>query len=387
MYPTISDLINDLFGIFIPLPVQTFGFFMALSFLLAAYTLNKELKRLQINKIIPIVKVSEEIGKPASFSELVSQALIGFILGFKIIFIVFNYNDFVQDTQGILLSGRGSFIGGILGAVALAYLRYREKDKKKKEKVEQHEREVKTDEMVSTITMIAAVAGLLGAKLFHNLENFDELINDPIGSLLSFSGLTFFGGLLMGAAAVLYQAHKYGIKPFPMCDAAAPGLMLSYGFGRLGCHLSGDGDWGINNLSPKPDYLNFLPDWIWSYSYPNNVINEGVPIPGCTGTHCMILEYPVWPTPLYEASACIILFFVLWKLRLQFKTPGILFGIYLIFTGTERFLIEKIRINNKFEYFGYTFTQAELIALMIVLTGIVLIYFVNKKKKQSHVSS
>ena len=95
-----------------------------------------------------------------------------------------------------------------------------------------------------------------------------------------------------------------------MCDVAAPGLMLSYGIGRIGCHLSGDGDWGIENVLSKPNWFIF-PDWMWAYTYPHNVIGEGVHIEGCVGKHCSELIPPVFPTPFYEAVACFILFFVL----------------------------------------------------------------------------
>ena len=99
--------------------------------------------------------------------------------------------------------------------------------------------------------MLAAVSGLIGAKIFHNLENMDAFLADPMGQLLSFSGLTFYGGLICGTAVVIWYAKKHNMHYKHIADAAAPGLMLAYGVGRMGCHFSGDGDWGINNLSPK----------------------------------------------------------------------------------------------------------------------------------------
>ena len=89
-------------------------------------------------------------------------------------------------------------------------------------------------------------------KLFHNLENIGEFIADPMGQLMAFSGLTFYGGLIAGAFAVIWYGRKYNIKPLNLADAAAPGLMLAYGVGRIGCQLSGDGDWGVTNLTTKP---------------------------------------------------------------------------------------------------------------------------------------
>src|SRR5436853_7679108 len=117
------------------------------------------------------------------------------------------------------------------------------------------------------------------------------------------------GGLIVAGIAFIWYGRKNGIPALHLCDANATGLMLAYGVGRLGCHIAGDGDWGIANTAPKPSWMSFLPDWFWSYHYPHNVINEGVPIPGCVGSHCSILELPVWPTPLYECIICVAFFF------------------------------------------------------------------------------
>ena len=157
--------------------------------------------------------------------------------------------------------------------------------------------------------------------------------------------------------------------------------MLSYTVGRIGCQMSGDGDWGIVNLAPKPDWLAIFPDWVWSYDFPNNVINAGVYIEGCTGRFCSVLPEPVWPTSLYETIMCLILFSLLWLLRKKISIPGLIFSIYLILNGTERFFIEKIRVNTEYDFLG-GITQAEIISFCLVITGIFLsIYFTNKHKK------
>src|SRR3546814_13175650 len=100
--------------------------------------------------------------------------------------------------------------------------------------------------------VLAAVFGLLGAKIFHNMEYWDEFMANPIEGIFSFSGLTFYGGLICGGAAVLYVTNKHGIKPAHMLDVGAPGMMLAYGVGRMGCHMSGEGDWGIENTGAQP---------------------------------------------------------------------------------------------------------------------------------------
>ena len=207
---------------------------------------------------------------------------------------------------------------------------------------------------------------------------------DPIGELLSGGGLTFYGGLICGAIAVIIYVKQYGIKMGVISDAMAAPLMLAYGIGRIGCHTSGDGDWGIANLQPKPTYLDFLPDWMWSYTYPNNVIRAGERMAECTdplGIYCYELTNPVYPTAVYEALMGIVLFTVIWKLRNAFKTPGMLFGVYLVFNGIERFSIEKIRINNEL-YNGLT--QAEMISTGLIVLGIALFFGLKYKKQTPH---
>ena len=166
-----------------------------------------------------------------------------------------------------------------------------------------------------------------------------------------------------------------------MCDTAAPALMLGYGTGRIGCQLSGDGDWGIVNTLAKPDWMSFLPDWVWKYNYPHNVIGEGVPIPGCEGKYCYQLAEAVFPTPLYESVACILLFFVLWSVRKRTMIPGMIFFLYLILNGIERFLVESIRVNSKYQVGDFTFTQAQLISTLLFLTGVIGVIYLGKRKK------
>ncbi|NNC86241.1 MAG: diacylglyceryl transferase, partial [Bacteroidia bacterium] len=200
--------------------------------------------------------------------------------------------------------------------------------------------------------------------------------------LISFSGLTFYGGLIVGAISVIWYTNKHKIKPFVIADAAAPGLMLAYAVGRIGCQLAGDGDWGIVNNSAKPGWLSFLPDWMWSFTYPHNVNRAGIPIPGCEGTHCYELADPVWPTPFYETMMCLTLFGVLWYFRKRIKIPGILFSLYLILNGIERFFIEKIRVNSDYIIAGFEITQAEIISTGLILAGVIGMVVLSKRNKK-----
>lgn len=385
MYPTLSDLLKDLLGLNIPLPIQMFGFMVAIAFVVGHYVIAAELKRKKELGYFQPIKRTETIGLPATTNEIALNAVFGFLLGFKLVHIFLNYTLFTQDPPSMVLSMQGNFLAGIIGAIGLAYYAYYEKQKTKLERPIKKELILYPHDLMGTIIVIAAVFGLLGAKIFHNLENFDYFLKNPIDALLSFSGLTFYGGLIVGLGAVYYYAKKNNIPFIHLIDAAAPGLILAYAIGRIGCQLSGDGDWGIVNTLPKPSSLSFLPDWAWAYKYPHNVLGEGVPIAGCVGKHCMELPQAVFPTPLYESVLGFIIFAFLWTIRKRISIMGMMFSVYLFLNGMERFFIEKIRVNTLYHAFGFSFTQAELISSILMLLGLIGIYvsYKNARKNES----
>jgi prolipoprotein diacylglyceryltransferase len=121
---------------------------------------------------------------------------------------------------------------------------------------------------------------------------------------------------------------------------------------------------------------------MWSYKYPHNVNEMGVPIPGCTDTQfCNQLEVGAYPTPFYETVICFILFLLLWSLRKRLKIPGTLFALYLMLNGLERFFIEKIRVNSTLNFFGLQITQAELISGLLFITGLILWIWLFRRAK------
>lgn len=381
-YATLSDLILDLTGLYVPLPIFSFGFFVALAFLVAAWFMRRDIIRKEkLGYFQPFTKEVWE-GKAASPFELLSNALIGFLIGYKLLPIITNYEEFSQAPQAFILSSDGSWIGALVGAAVLLYLKYYEKNKDKLDKPQKKKVKVFPHDLTGDIVMVAAFSGIAGAKIFNFFEapgNFMEFLNDPAGSF--FSGLAIYGGIVGGTIGVSYYAWKKGIHPLILADTIAPTLFIAYAVGRMGCQVSGDGDWGIPNPHPKPDALSWLPDWLWAYDYPHNILNQGEVIPGCMEQYCRALETPVYPTPLYEGMMATILFIFLWNIRKKITIPGVMFSLYLLLNGIERFFIEKIRVNTKLELFGIEATQAEFVAVGFMLVGIAGIFFFRNRYK------
>jgi prolipoprotein diacylglyceryltransferase len=411
MYPTIYHALLDLFGIdwgWTRL-LNSFGFFVALAFVAASYTLGAELKRKAEEGFFkPTKRIVVKGGKP-DWMEVATSGLMGFILGWKFIYLAIHGSELFaggSNPQRFLFSWDGSWWLGIALMLAMGGWRYWEFKKEQLPEPVRAEIDVYPHHLTGNFTFAAAVFGILGAKLFHLLENpreFVEFFEHP--SFNSFiSGLTMYGGLILGAAGVLLYARSKGVNGWHLSDAAAPGLILAYGIGRIGCQVSGDGDWGIANTAPKPGWLSWLPDWMWAYDYPNNVnydvnypqylgsLNDtnvlpitdpGVP---CFDGYCTHLDPMVFPTPLYETIMACSIFVLLWMLRKRLKVPGLMFSAYLMLNGLERFCIEQIRVNNKFDVLGVQATQAEVIAVVLFTVGAG-IFLYRRRLTQSTIST
>lgn len=422
MYPDFEYLLESLFGTNMPewLSIfKTFGFFVAMAFLAAAYTLTRELKRKEAQGLLQPTISTTEVGKPASANELLGSALTGFVLGYKVGGMFGNVSQVSPDPMGYMFSLQGNLLIGIIGALLLGYIRYSEKKKQQLPEPKIEKTLVHPHQRVLEIIIIAAITGMAGAKIFNAFETWDQFLEDPIASLFSSSGLTFYGGLILATISLYIYSRKHKIPFQHLCDAVAPGLILAYGVGRLGCHFAGDGDWGIFNSAYITDYStgalraaakdefqqiaanvpayykdlqliphiyapapSWLPDWVFGMNYAHNVNHEGLPIPGCTGTYCTALPVSVFPTPIYEFAVCMILFAILWSLRRKLKYPLQLFGIYLVLNGIERFFIEKIRVNYKYDWGFIRPTQAEIISTLLVIAGLAIFYIATRHGKK-----
>ncbi|WP_036172181.1 prolipoprotein diacylglyceryl transferase [Massilia sp. 9096] len=211
--------------------------------------------------------------------------------------------------------------------------------------------------LVSDFAIVVLVAGVIGSRVFHILEHLDEFRLEPWSMIFSRSGLSIYGGLIFGAGAGVLLLRRWRIPVRPFMDAIAPALMLGYAIGRLGCQVSGDGDWGIAaNMAAKPAWL---PGWLWAQNYDHNIAGVLIAAPG------------VYPAPIYESLMALACFALLWALRRHRFQAGWLFSLYLVLAGAERFLIEQIRVNVQFHFHGLTFTQAELISVVYLCLGAV----------------
>ncbi|MGE5354843.1 MAG: prolipoprotein diacylglyceryl transferase [Deltaproteobacteria bacterium] len=383
MYPDLSYFLHDVFGtpydnwtsIF-----KTFGLLLALAFLGSAWVLRLELIRKEKEGILKPTEIIFKQNKNKNLIPIIINGLIGFILGFKIPFIISQFDHFKNDPAGSLFSAEGNLLAGLLTAFIFGVYSYWE-SKKEVEKPDKKQI-IHPYERTGDITIVAAISGIIGARLFSVFENFDSFLADPMGQIFSGSGLTIYGGLILAFIVVYYYVRKHGIAPIHMMDMAALAIVVGYGIGRLGCHFSGDGDWGIINELQKPFWF-ILPDWMWSYNYPNNVINEGVPLANCTANYCKQLVPGVFPTPVYESIAMLIVFILLWNLRTRIKIPGVLFFIYLILQGIERFLIEIIRVNTRYDFLGMELSQAQFISLALLVIGIAGVIILYKKEAKT----
>jgi len=194
----------------------------------------------------------------------------------------------------------------------------------------------------------ALVGGVVGSRLYFVVQNYDSVKDDLLGNLFGGTGLVWYGGAIGGALAVLAWAWYRDFLRLALLDLAAPALALGYAIGRVGCQLSGDGDYGKAWDGP------------WAMSYPDGTVPT---------------DATVHPTPIYETLAMGLGAWILWQLRDRFRA-GVLFAIYLVYAGAERFLVEFIRRNSD-AALGLTGAQLESLAMMVA--GAAWVYVMRRR--------
>ncbi len=187
------------------------------------------------------------------------------------------------------------------------------------------------------IVFAALLGGVVGARGYYLIQNYSQVKHDLFGSIFSGSGLVWYGGAIGGAIGVVAWMRWRNVLELRMFDMCATALALGYAIGRIGCQVSGDGDYGIRSSLP------------WAMGYPHGTLPTP---PGVT----------VQPTPIYETVAMCLIAYLLWQLRDRVR-PGVVFASYLVLSGLERFLVEFIRRNNEV-LAGLTSPQLESIALL-----------------------
>jgi phosphatidylglycerol:prolipoprotein diacylglycerol transferase len=236
------------------------------------------------------------------------------------------------------------------------------------------------------VVTLVVLAGITGAKLWHELQNPHELVaawhqivlpgvKAPWQVFLNFlrwfqAGFAWYGGLLAGIATLMWQGRSARFKgslegtqgervgALRMLDLAAPATAIGYGVGRIGCLTSGDGDYGINTTLPWG--VHMAKDALVPPTPPNALVQ---------------------PTPIYELLFALVVFWIVWKLAEKHKPIGWLTGLYLVLSGFGRFLVEFVRINPRI-YFGHTMSNAQVAALASMVAGALLMFWAVKANRQ-----
>lgn len=211
----------------------------------------------------------------------------------------------------------------------------------------------------SSLVLWAAIAGLAGARLLDIANNLGAYLADPKTMLLSGSGFVWYGGLIGGILATAFVSRRYGVRFLTTADIAAPALAIGQALGRVGCQLSGDGDWGLPSKLP------------WAMAYPRAIVGWNAQTVLKLDSHGNLVSgfYPgvrVQPAPVYETILYLAVFAVLWSMRRRVQAEGRIFYLYLVLAGASRFLVEFVRVNPRVVL---GLTEAQIVAAVMIVLG------------------
>lgn len=195
--------------------------------------------------------------------------------------------------------------------------------------------------------ILGALGGVVGARLWVIFESWPAFIENPVRFIFTGGGLAWYGGLLGGTIALTLFFRRHSIPWLAGADAVAPALALGHAVGRIGCQVSGDGDWGTETKLP------------WGMAYPHAVVGWDHPP-----------DVRVHPTPIYEMLAYLAIFAWLWRTRHRSEPSGRQFGRYLVLAGIARFLVEFVRINPRV---ALGLSVAQWVSLVLVAVGVALV--------------
>ncbi len=199
----------------------------------------------------------------------------------------------------------------------------------------------KDPELAYKLLLLVIPSAIIGAKIFHIIENFGSFLNDPFGMIFSGAGLTVYGGFIVALSASVILIRMNNENVLEIFDLVSPCMALGYAIGRIGCHVAGDGCYGITSES------------FMAVSYPNGIVPT---------------SSPVLPTPLFESMFAFLVVVFLLQVRKRTLPTGRIFFLWCMLNGVARFTVEFIRLNEKI---AFGLTQAQFIGVLFVITGII----------------